>query len=152
MKISNPPPDAKDPDEWFKFFKENFDAHSTVVTIAVDNDLLVKTLMERRDLLRTIYNNYTHEVGSSMSLLDLARVAAEMERKRNFLARVIAVILPGLPELSARVAALNNKINGFAQLDYRVTNVFVTFETEQDQRNVLSCLSVGKYSMHFEAT
>ena len=35
------------------------------------------------------------------------------------------------------------KVKGLAQLDYHVTNVFVTFETEQDQRRVLSELSVG---------
>ena len=35
------------------------------------------------------------------------------------------------------------KVKGLAQLDYDVTNVFVTFETEEDQRYVLSQLSVG---------
>lgn len=72
IKIPNPPKDAKEPDEWFEYFKENLNAHATVITIAVDNDLLVKTLVERRELLRTINN--MQESGASMKLLDLARV------------------------------------------------------------------------------
>jgi hypothetical protein len=72
VKISNPPMDAINPDEWHKFFKENLDAHATVVTVAVDNDLLVKTLVERRERLRRI--NLMQESGASMKLLDLARV------------------------------------------------------------------------------
>lgn len=34
-------------------------------------------------------------------------------------------------------------MTGLAQLDYPVTNVFLTFETEKDQRKVLESLSVG---------
>lgn len=34
-------------------------------------------------------------------------------------------------------------MKGLAQLDYHVTNIFVTFETEEDQRRVLGELSVG---------
>ena len=60
-------------------------------------------------------------------------IAAEIERNRNFFTRFLALIVPGIPEQLARVVALNTKVEGFAQLDYRVTNVFVTFETENDQ-------------------
>jgi len=81
VKISNPPTDAKDPDEWFRFFNENFaGAHATVVTIAVDNDLLVRTLVERRERLRTICDM---KVSPSMHILDLARVAVEEEKKEK---------------------------------------------------------------------
>jgi hypothetical protein len=73
VKISNPPEDAVDPDEWFHFFHDNCDgAHATVITIARDNDLLVRTLVKRRELLRTIKNMQEGE--SSMKMLDLARV------------------------------------------------------------------------------
>jgi hypothetical protein len=139
--ISNPPTDAKDPDEWKKFFQDKFDAHVTVCTIAVDNDFLVRTLVERRERLRTI--SMMQEPGSSMKMLDLAKVAAEEERKRNFLRKLLAIFIPGLPEHFSRVVALNAKVEGLAQLDYPVTNIFLTFETESDQRHVLSNLSVG---------
>jgi hypothetical protein len=69
--------------------------------------------------------------------------AAEEERSRNFWSRVKALIFPGIPELFARVVALNAKVEGLAQLNFPVTNIFITFETEKDQRRVLSSLSVG---------
>jgi hypothetical protein len=142
--ITNPPADAKDPDEWKKFFEDSCGgAHVTVCTIAVDNDLLVRTLVERRERLRTINN--MQKPGSSMRMLDLAKVAAEEERKRTLLGKLLAMVVPGIPEHFSRIVALNAKVEGLAQLDYPVTNVFLTFETEKDQRQVLSSLSVGSF-------
>lgn len=142
IQISNPPADAKNPEEWRRFFAENCDGAQVVVcTCAVHNDFLVRTLVERRERLRTIHNS--QEPGSSMRMLDLARVAAEQERSRNFWGRLLAAIVPGIPEHFARLVALNAKVEGLAQLDYPVTNVFVTFETEKDQRHVLEKLTVG---------
>lgn len=142
IQISNPPPDAKQPEEWRQFFVDNCDgAQATVCTCAVDNDFLVRTLVERRERLRTIHNS--QEPGSSMKMLDLARVAAQLERSRNFWGRLMAIFAPGIPEHFARLVALNAKVEGLAQLDYPVTNVFVTFETENDQRHVLEKLTVG---------
>lgn len=141
--VTNPPEDAKDPEEWRRFFEDNFNgAQLTVCTIAVDNDLLVQTLVERRERLRKIHN--MQEPGSSMKMLDLARVAAEQERGRGFWGRVMAMVVPGIPEHFARLVALNAKVEGLAQLAYPATNVFLTFETEKDQRHVLENLSVGK--------
>jgi len=140
--ISNPPEDAKDPEEWRKFFAENLNAQLTVCTIAVDNDLLVRTLVERRERLRIIHN--MQEPGSSMRMLDLAKIAAEQERQRGFFGRIMAMVIPGLPEHFARVVALNSKVGGLAQLAYPAKNIFCVFETEADQRKVLETLSVGK--------
>ena len=78
-----------------------------------------------------------------MHMLDLARVAAETERGRNFFQRVLALVVPGIPEHFSRIVALNARVEGLAQLNFPVTNIFVTFETEEDQRLVLTKLSVG---------
>ena len=140
--ITNPPPDATDPEEWRRFFKENCDgAEVTVCTCAVDNDFLVRTLVERREKLRIIESKL--EPGISMNILNLAFIAAKQERERKGLASFWALLSPGIPELFSRVVALNAKVQGLAQLEYPCTNVFVTFETEKDQRHVLSKLSVG---------
>jgi hypothetical protein len=112
-----------------------------VCTVAVDNDLLVRTLVERREILRTIQNSL--EPGTLVSHLRLACLAAKTERERNWFGRQMAHIAPGIPELYARNVALNAKVQGLAQLDFPVTNVFLTFETEKDQRRVLQKLSVG---------
>lgn len=52
--VENPPHDATNPQEWHDFFKEKFGAHVTACTVAVDNDLLIRTLVTRRELLRKI--------------------------------------------------------------------------------------------------
>jgi hypothetical protein len=140
--INNPPPDACDPEEWRKFMHDNFDgAQVTVCTCAVDNDLLVRTLVERREKLRMIENML--EPGTSTNILNLAKIAAQEERQLKGLKRLLAIVSPGIPELFARVVALNAKVQGLSQLDYPCTNVFLSFETEKDQRYVLSKLSVG---------
>jgi hypothetical protein len=94
---------------------------ATVITIAVDNDLLVRSLVERRELLRTISNQ--QDPSSSMKMLDLARTAAEQERNRGFWGKLLAIFVPGIPEHFARVVALDAKVEGLAQLEYPVTNV-----------------------------
>jgi hypothetical protein len=141
IQITNPPGDAKDPEEWRTYFKENCDgAQVTVCTCAVHNDLLVKTLVERRERIRAIRNM---QPGKSTDTLDLARVAAETERGRKFIPSLLAMVVPGIPEHFSRLVALNAKVEGLSQLKYPVTNVFVTFETEEDQRHVLEKLTVG---------
>jgi hypothetical protein len=87
---------ATDPDEWHKFFKDNFGAHVTVCTCAVENDLLVETLVERRECLRNI--ELMLEPGESTDELNIARKAALIERERSVLAEVLAMIVKGIPE------------------------------------------------------
>lgn len=115
--ITNPPSDATDPEEWRLFFRYNFRGlHTTAVTIAVDNDLLVRSLVERRECMRKIEMKV--EPGTCLSTVNLARIAMEAERKRGFIAKVIAKIVPGIPELFARVNVLTAKVQGLAQQDY----------------------------------
>ncbi|KAL7578142.1 hypothetical protein ACA910_012587 [Epithemia clementina (nom. ined.)] len=142
--IQNPPGDATDPDEWRRFFHERFDeAHVTACTIAVDNDLLVRSLVERREVLRRL--DLMLEPGTSLNSLTLARIAAKQERERRYFGRLKAMIIPGVPELFARLVVLTAKIQGLAQQDYPATKVFLSFETEAGQRHVLNALNVGKW-------
>ena len=80
--IENPPGDATDPQEWHDFFRQAFGAHVTACTVAVDNDLLVRSLVERREKLRQI--EMMVEPGTSMDTLTLAGIAANLERRRRF--------------------------------------------------------------------
>jgi len=149
--IENPPGDATDPAEWRDFFYENFDgAHVTACTVAVDNDLLVRSLVERREKLRII--ELLVEPGTSMDTLTLAGIAAHEERHRRFFGNLKALLVPGVPELFGRVAVLNAKVQGLAQQDYPATNVFVTFETEQAQRAVLEALNLGSLDVRRNKT
>jgi hypothetical protein len=143
IRIQNPPTDAVDPEEWRTYFKRTFDAHATVVTVALDNDSLVRALRERRECIRKIELNL--EPGTSLDIMTLAKIAAEVEAARGLTGLVLAVIFPGIPEYFGRMAELEAKIKGWAQLDYPCSNVFVTFETENDQRTVLGALALGSY-------
>lgn len=148
--IENPPGDATDPAEWRDFFLNGWGAHVTACTIAVDNDLLVRSLVERREKLRTI--EMLIEPGTSMDTLTLAGIAAHNERQRRFWGNVKAFLVPGIPELFARITVLNAKVQGLAQQDYPATNVFVTFETEKAQRAVLSTLNFGSLDVKHNNT
>ncbi|CAB9498796.1 protease [Seminavis robusta] len=53
-------------------------------------------------------------------------------------------VWPGFPENLARLAVLTAKVQGLAQQEYPVTKVFITFETESSQQEVLHCLTVSK--------
>ncbi|KAL3940561.1 MAG: hypothetical protein SGBAC_004917 [Bacillariaceae sp.] len=141
IQVENPPDSATDPDEWHRFFKENLGAHATVCTCAVENDLLLHTLVERRECLRNI--ELLLEPGESNDELNIARTAALIERDRSSFAKVLALVVKGIPEYYARMIALSAKVKGLAQLSYPCTNVFVTFETEAAQRDVLEKMSVG---------
>lgn len=146
IRIQNPPSDAVDPKEWRKYFKDVFDAHATVVTVALDNDPLIRALRERRECVRKIELNLPP--ATSLDVLVLAKNAAQVEGARGIFGKILAMVLPGIPELFARIAALEGKIKGWAQLDYPCSNVFVTFETEEEQRRVLSALSLGSYHVN----
>ena len=98
---------AKDPDEWHRFFKENFGARVTVCTCAVENDLLLHTLVERRECLRNI--ELLLEPGESNDELNIARKAALIERDRSFFARMLALVSKGIPEYYARMVSLSGK-------------------------------------------
>jgi hypothetical protein len=136
--IENPPGDATDPAEWKQYFDETFGTHVTACTVAVNNDLLVQSLMHRREVLRQI--EMMVEPGTAMDRLTLAGIAAKQEFERRFVRSLIARLVPGLPELFARLVVLTAKVQGLAQQDYPATNIFVTFETEADQRRVLGAL------------
>jgi hypothetical protein len=143
--IRNPPHDANNPEEWRAFFHDNFDgAHTTTCTIAVDNDLLVRSLQERRECMRKI--EMLVEPGTSLEDLNLAQIAAGIERQRGPFGRFMALVLPGIPELFGRATVLTAKIQGLAQQEYPVSNVFISFETEAAQRHVLAALSVGDFA------
>eukprot|EP00535_Pseudo-nitzschia_heimii_P002305 CAMPEP_0197188562 /NCGR_PEP_ID=MMETSP1423-20130617/18015_1 /TAXON_ID=476441 /ORGANISM="Pseudo-nitzschia heimii, Strain UNC1101" /LENGTH=924 /DNA_ID=CAMNT_0042640429 /DNA_START=119 /DNA_END=2893 /DNA_ORIENTATION=+ len=126
IQIENPPADAKDPEEWKGYFRERFDAQAAVCTCAVPNDDLLKTLVARRELLRKIFFK---QPGKTLDIEKLAKDAAEDS---------------GLSKLYSKLLDLEEKVKELSQLEYPVTNVFVTFETEEDQREVLKQLDASR--------
>jgi hypothetical protein len=140
--ISNPPPKATDPEIWKRYFEENFDGVKVAaITCAVNNDLLVKALVARRETLRKL--ELCLDKGTPMDIDHLALMAAKQVNGYSLIHRIIRLFIPSVPELLSELVSLNTRIKGLAQLSYPCTNVYVTFETERDQRYVMSKLSVG---------
>ena len=141
--IRNPPPDATNPEEWKQFFDNKFgpSVHVTCCTVAKDNFLLLRALVRRRELLQKL--KWTLPPGSCLkitSLLDLSQCAQDA---RSLLAKMKALVLPGVPELVSQLVEANQLIEKLSELNFPATRVFITFETEAAQRKVLSLLSVG---------
>ena len=143
--IDNPPEDARDPLEWKNFFKNEFDAHVTGCTIALSNDRLVRSLKERRELMRKL--EAMVEPGTSLDMVTLAAIAVDKDRERSFFARMMSCIWNGFPEIYGKLAVLTSICQGLAQQEYPVTNVFLTFETERGQQDVLRTLTVSRYQV-----
>eukprot|EP00980_Cylindrotheca_fusiformis_P003466 scaffold774_cov75-Cylindrotheca_fusiformis.AAC.3 len=141
--IKNPPPNANDPEEWREFFEGSFPGVKVVaVSCNVNNDLLIKSLVRRRETLRRM--ELKLDPGTSMDIDNLALLAAEEAARRSkYFGPIKGFFLPGLPELLSKLVALNTSIKGLTQLSYPCTNVYVTFEMEKHQRMVLSKFAVG---------
>lgn len=146
IEISNPPGDATEPEEWKEFFETRFGGHLTCCTVAIDNDLLVKALAERREVLFHIEEQLKE--GASLNTLTLSELAAKIEHGRTFLGKFKSRMSPGIPELVGRLTVLNTRIQGLVQQEYRATRVFCTFETEGAQRHVLQKMSVGSFAAY----
>lgn len=148
IHIHNPPDDAIDPEEWNTFLLQF--GHVTCCTLCVNNDVLVQSLVERRERYQQMKRRFL-KPGTSLDDDTLSKIAAEIETRHRFCKVFLNEFLLyplgiyNLTGLHQRIAVLNEKIRGLVQLSYPVTNVFITFETEQGQRDCLTALSVGKY-------
>ncbi|KAL3827557.1 hypothetical protein ACHAXA_002054 [Cyclostephanos tholiformis] len=140
IEISNPPADATEPEEWKEFFESRFAGHLTCCTVTIDNDLLIKTLAERREVLFEIEDRLKDS--SILDTLTLSELAVKVEHSR-LCPMLKSRLSSGMPELVGRLSLLNTQIQGLAQQEYRATRVFCTFETEGAQRQVLSKMTVG---------
>lgn len=145
--VKNPPADATDPDEWRNFFLNNLGvAHVVAVTVGVDNDDLVKKIVERRENMKML--ELLLPAGTVMEMNNLAGIAAKVDRERGALQSFLSFFIPGIPELFRRIVILTIDIRGLAQHTYPATRVFVTFETEADQRRVVQDMVVGKLAVN----
>lgn len=108
--VKRPPPDARNPRKWRNYFEETFPGIEVVaVTCNLDNDLLVKALVARREVLRRM--EVYLEKGTDMDIDNLALIAAQEARNRGkYLDAMKAWFIPGLPELISTLVGLNTRI------------------------------------------
>jgi len=132
--VLNPPSDAGDPVEWRNYFVKKFDnLHVTCCTVAVQNDRLVKALVQRRELLQKIRKTLPPEE-SSLDKNDLEVVVEDMKEERG------CTRCKGLPEYYDKLLFVEERIKELVVDDKPVASVFITFEYESSQRKVLKAL------------
>eukprot|EP00546_Thalassionema_frauenfeldii_P014586 CAMPEP_0178929534 /NCGR_PEP_ID=MMETSP0786-20121207/20660_1 /TAXON_ID=186022 /ORGANISM="Thalassionema frauenfeldii, Strain CCMP 1798" /LENGTH=762 /DNA_ID=CAMNT_0020605815 /DNA_START=863 /DNA_END=3151 /DNA_ORIENTATION=- len=141
--ISNPPSDATDPDEWKRFFDTNFGSgvHVTCCTVGNDNHHLVRALVRRREILLKL--KWALPPGASLDVSALDVVAMALGPERSMVDELKALVFPDVVELINQLRKVNDSIHKLSTVDFPVTRVYVTFETEAAQRKVLDLLSVG---------
>lgn len=119
LTIKNPPRKATNPDDWRTYFETNFsDVKVVSVTCNLSNDLLVKALVRRREVLRML--EMILEPGVSLDVDNLALLAAkEADSRSKYLGALKALFVPGLPELLSQLVALNTSIKVSELLNVR---------------------------------
>lgn len=156
--VQDPPADAYDPDEWHAFFSQFAAKQVTAITIALNNETLLRKLIDRRRHRQNL--KLMLPKGTNMNDVDELHIAvAQLVRDRiqegkSWLTSLLDVtILPILrifnmflpPEtLLEKSLTLTDEIKELTKNDYTVTKVFVTYETEEGQRAAMESLSVGK--------
>lgn len=156
--VQNPPDDAFDPDEWRDFFDAFKEKQVTCVTVAINNDVMLRKLIARRSARETLElmlpkgaNLDKKEDADAAAELLLLEQAAEPEGTIGWILHKVfmpivnplGLLLPA-DKLVAKVFRLTDEIKELQKKEYKVVKVYVTFETEEGQRNALYGLSVGK--------
>jgi len=160
--VVNPPPDAKDPDEWRDFFEKYTEDGDqvTAVTVALNNEDLINVLASRR-----VYENYLrmklppdtdfYDDQALLLAIDKHRVMVA-ELPVGFIGKLVNCVRPffklagmmlNAGELYEQITKLTEKAKELQEKEYHATKVFVTFETERSQRNALEALKVGQIDL-----
>lgn len=161
--VLNPPPDAKDPDEWRDFF-EKYASHEgdqiTTVTVALDNEDLINVLANRR-----VYQNYLRmKLPPDTDFSDDQALLQAIDRHKIKVAELPDGCISGIikavrplfqmfgmmltaSQLYDQIEKLTEKAKELQEKEYHATKVFVTFETEHGQRAALEALKVGQIDL-----
>jgi len=143
IKIKNPPPNATDPEDWKKFFQQKFDVTVNVCTIVINNAGLLRALIHRRRLLNKLHNMVPH--GQLFDPDDLDKTAENclllplpLWKKIVCCAKSPRRIVELVKRTEVEIVALTK------DPQYNVSEVFMTFSTEEEQRKVLDELTVPR--------
>lgn len=167
--VDNPPPDALDTDQWRNFFSQFATNGDQViaVTIALNNNVLVRKLVTRRVFLNQLKAQLLIE---DLDLDDETAVynaiikynEQKAMQEPNCISRILDwVVIPLsnllnmlLPpeELVKKIKVLTKEIKELQEKTYTATNVFVTFETEEGQRTALDAMKVGLIDLKLNRT
>jgi len=154
ITVDNPPRDAYDPVEWKTFFESNFvskdgdNVHATCVTVVLNNQILVDKLVRRKKLLLAMELNLMQ--GKTFDQYDLESAVVDsmpVARWKMLICRAKDGQL-----MKTEIDTITEEIKELQKEQYDVSQIFVTFEHEVSQRNVLEALIVAKSAIHLNKT
>jgi hypothetical protein len=116
--------------EWKEFFSQIDGGEVVYCTVALDNEDLIKALAKRRVLLLKL----RHKLKAS-ELKDMAFISVSSE------------VAQAHPKEYKQLLVLEETCRELLSNEYATTSIFVTFQTEKAQRNVLRNLSVSKIDL-----
>mmetsp|Transcript_3284 Transcript_3284/g.4907 ORF Transcript_3284/g.4907 Transcript_3284/m.4907 type:complete len:957 (+) Transcript_3284:29-2899(+) len=149
ITICNPPADSFDVDEWKSFLEQLVpdDPEVAAITISIDNKKLIRTLLKRRLIIHNLeaflkpghqmdHNNLKEE-----AVLQSCKSVPRW-KKVLFYAKDVKYYLKQIRELEQQAKEL-------AEDGTKVNRVFITFQTEKSQREVLDALYFPGYKNIF---
>lgn len=164
IHIKNPPRDAKDPEEWRDFFLKYADGpnpHIAVCTIVLNNEELIWNLINRR----VCRNELRKLLPDTPDIDDVEQFAKDVEEHIEYrdkqpascigflftytIRPILKLINRHVPieQLQDKIKVYEDNIKCFQEKEYGVSDVFITFETENGQRNALKILQTGKIQL-----
>ena len=145
---------------WRDFFSQFATKQVVFVTIALDNRELLEALVERRRIRKQLHLRLGWNVNMDDKQELKSRVNQLIANTRDragwfqkLWTRSAKVLLGCClcfldeDEMLRRLETTEEKVKALQKKSYPVSNVFVTFETEEGQRNALAALSVSKLSL-----
>jgi len=135
VEVFDPPTDAYDPDVWKEFFSQFGRVHS--VTITLDNEKLIDTLVARRTAIRQIkYMMKPDQIFDPDDLENMIKYCEEVPSWKKWIC-----CSTNAESLFEKVRECEEKAKELAKEEQLVSEVFAIFETEKEQRNALNQLS-----------
>lgn len=163
--VHNPPQHndkALDPDEWRDFFDQFSDKGVTLVTVALNNEVLLTKLVQRRKDIKALKRCFPSGMDVDIDNEGAVNVAVENakryrkgeEASQNCIAKFFSsIFLPVFRRLGIalteetlwkRIRTTTEEIKKLQQEEYQAAAVYVTFETEEGQRTALAALKASQ--------
>ncbi|KAL7535279.1 hypothetical protein ACHAXR_006394 [Thalassiosira sp. AJA248-18] len=160
--VHNPPGDAVDPDEWRDFFDQFSNKGVTLCTVALNNEELLKKLVQRRKDIKLLRRAFPMGIECDFddeASVDFAVNAArdcriQEKNERGCLSKLLGSIFTpllnslgfALPEeaIWERIKKTADEIKTLQEKEYQAAAIYITFETEDGQRTALDALNAGE--------
>eukprot|EP00557_Chaetoceros_sp_GSL56_P010713 CAMPEP_0176478664 /NCGR_PEP_ID=MMETSP0200_2-20121128/1309_1 /TAXON_ID=947934 /ORGANISM="Chaetoceros sp., Strain GSL56" /LENGTH=987 /DNA_ID=CAMNT_0017874621 /DNA_START=38 /DNA_END=3001 /DNA_ORIENTATION=- len=153
IRVKNPPKDATDPDEWEAFFSKYDSKGIAIVTILLNNAPLLRALLRRRTLRKNLSNLlYDIDINNEEELKK--KLVSYQFQPNGWIDRILyclarpfvkpfdMLLMPS--EIMERLKQNESLIKELQEKEYEVTDVLITFETEDGQRLALDTLKSGQ--------